>query len=101
MLKLLLSFIYREPSEKTLIETVGTFRQGLYQVRSRPDAADPKAVDNPGERRLPERPRIGVRLEEFVPREVRRLVVRRCEVRYLIERDALQVLRIWHTREGR
>jgi hypothetical protein len=32
---------------------------------------------------------------------VRRLVVRRCEVRYLIERDALQVLRIWHTREGR
>ena len=51
--------------------------------------------------RLPERPRIGLRLEEFVPREVRRLVVGRYEVRYLVERDALHVLRIWQTREDR
>ena len=51
--------------------------------------------------RLPERPRIGLRLEEFAPREVRRLVVGRYEVRYLVERDALHVLRIWHTREDR
>ena len=45
--------------------------------------------------------RIGLRLEEFAPREVRRLVVGRYEVRYLVERDALHVLRIWHTREDR
>lgn len=51
--------------------------------------------------RLPERPRIGLRLEEFAPREVRRLVVGRYEVRYLVERDALHVLRIWHRREDR
>jgi len=51
--------------------------------------------------RLPERPRIGLRLDEFAPREVRRIVVGRYEVRYLVEGDALHVLRIWHTREDR
>ncbi|MFO0238527.1 MAG: type II toxin-antitoxin system RelE/ParE family toxin [Betaproteobacteria bacterium] len=50
---------------------------------------------------MPARPRIGLRLEEFAPREVRRLVVGRYEVRYLVERDALHVLRIWHTRGDR
>jgi hypothetical protein len=42
-----------------------------------------------------------VRLEGFEPHEVRRLVVGRYEVRYLVERDALHVLRIWHRREDR
>jgi plasmid stabilization system protein ParE len=46
-------------------------------------------------------PRIGERLEEFDPREVRRLLVGRYEMRYEISGQIVYVLRIWHTREDR
>lgn len=46
-------------------------------------------------------PRIGERLEEFEPREVRRMLVGRYEIRYAIQGDAIYVLRLWHTREDR
>ena len=55
-----------------------------------------KAVD-----RLVEFPRIGERLEQFEQREVRRLLIGHYEMRYEISKDALYVLRIWHTREDR
>jgi plasmid stabilization system protein ParE len=51
--------------------------------------------------RLLEHPRIGERLEEFDPREVRRILVGRYELRYEIDRVTIYVLRIWHTREDR
>ncbi len=51
--------------------------------------------------RLLEQPRIGERLEEFEPREVRRILVGRYELRYEIDRGIIYVLRIWHTREDR
>jgi plasmid stabilization system protein ParE len=51
--------------------------------------------------RLLEFPRIGEKLQQFEPREVRRLLIGRYEVRYEIQGDALYVLRIWHTREDR
>jgi plasmid stabilization system protein ParE len=51
--------------------------------------------------RLLEQPRIGEKLEEFDPREVRRLQVGRYEIRYEIRQSTLFVLRIWHTREDR
>lgn len=51
--------------------------------------------------RLLEQPRIGERLEEFEPREVRRILVGRYELRYEIDRATIYVLRIWHTRENR
>jgi plasmid stabilization system protein ParE len=46
-------------------------------------------------------PRIGESLEEFEPREVRRILVGRYEMRYEIQESIIYVLRLWHTREDR
>lgn len=46
-------------------------------------------------------PRIGEKLEEFDPREVRRILVGRYEIRYEIQESTIYVLRLWHTREDR
>jgi len=46
-------------------------------------------------------PRIGESLEEFLPREVRRILVGQYEVRYEIQESFIYVLRLWHTREDR
>ena len=51
--------------------------------------------------RLREYPRIGEKLEEFEPREVRRIVVNHCEMRYEIREYKIYVLCIWHTRRER
>ena len=51
--------------------------------------------------RLKEYPRIGEKLEEFDPREVRRILVNHYEMRYEIRESKIYVLRIWHTREER
>ena len=46
-------------------------------------------------------PRIGERLEEFDPREVRRILVGRYELRYELQEPMIYILRVWHTREDR
>ena len=46
-------------------------------------------------------PRIGEKLEEFEPREIRRIFVGQYEIRYEIQLSILYVLRLWHTRENR
>lgn len=46
-------------------------------------------------------PRIGERLEEFDPREVRRILAGHYEIRYEIQASTIYVLRLWHTREDR
>ena len=46
-------------------------------------------------------PRIGERLEEFEPREVRRILVGHYEMRYEIQASTIYMLRLWHTREDR
>ena len=46
-------------------------------------------------------PRIGERLDEFEPREVRRILVGHYEMRYEIQQSTIYVLRLWHTREDR
>lgn len=51
--------------------------------------------------RLLVNPRIGEKLEEFEPREVRRILVGHYEIRYEIQESTLYVLRLWHTREDR
>lgn len=51
--------------------------------------------------RLLDQARIGEKLDEFDPREVRRIVVGRYEIRYEIQESVIFVLRIWHTREDR
>ena len=51
--------------------------------------------------RLLVNPRIGEKLEEFEPREVRRILAGHYEVRYEIQESTIYVLRLWHTREDR
>lgn len=55
--------------------------------------------------RAPERltglPRIGARLEGFNPREVRKLIVGKYEMRYEILEDVIYVVRVFHIREDR
>ena len=46
-------------------------------------------------------PRIGEKLEEFEPREVRRILVGHYEMRYEIQESIIHVLRLWHMREDR
>jgi plasmid stabilization system protein ParE len=46
-------------------------------------------------------PRIGERLEEFEPREVRRILVGKYEMRYELQEFMIYILRLWHTREDR
>jgi len=46
-------------------------------------------------------PRIGERLDEFYPREVRRVLAGQYEIRYEIQGEIIYILRIWHTRENR
>ena len=52
-------------------------------------------------RHLARFPRLGVRLAEFDPREVRRLVVRDYELRYEVRGSDLFILRLWHVLEDR
>ncbi len=51
--------------------------------------------------RLKKHPRIGEKLDEFEPREVRRILVKDYEMRYEIQESRIYVLRIWHTKEDR
>jgi plasmid stabilization system protein ParE len=46
-------------------------------------------------------PRIGERLEEFEPRDVRRIQIGQYEMRYELVDSTLYLLRLWHTREDR
>lgn len=51
--------------------------------------------------RLLQYPRMGEKLEEFEPRDVRRIIVGHYELRYEIAASIIYVLRLWHTREDR
>jgi plasmid stabilization system protein ParE len=51
--------------------------------------------------RLLDHPRLGEVLEQYEPREVRRLLVGRYEMRYEIQSSNVFILRVWHTREDR
>lgn len=52
-------------------------------------------------RRIPVQPRLGERVPGFGDREVRRVLVRRYEIRYEVTDSDFYVLRIFHTREDR
>lgn len=51
--------------------------------------------------KLLEFPRLGEKLEEFNPREVRRIVIGKYELRYEIQTSTIYILRMWHTKESR
>ncbi|MCL2161289.1 MAG: type II toxin-antitoxin system RelE/ParE family toxin [Betaproteobacteria bacterium] len=46
-------------------------------------------------------PRIGQKLFQYEPREVRRILAAQYEIRYEIQDETIYVLRLWHTREDR
>jgi plasmid stabilization system protein ParE len=52
-------------------------------------------------KQLREHPRSGEVLEEFAPREIRRLIVGAYEMRYEITEQAIYILRLWHGHEDR
>jgi plasmid stabilization system protein ParE len=52
-------------------------------------------------RQLWEHPRSGEVLEEFAPREVRRLIVGPYELRYEVTEQGIFILRLWHGHEDR
>ncbi|WP_350297007.1 type II toxin-antitoxin system RelE/ParE family toxin [Limnohabitans sp. Rim8] len=52
-------------------------------------------------RQLLERPQSGRQLEQYLPREVRRIIVGNYEMRYELVESTVFILRIWHTREER
>jgi plasmid stabilization system protein ParE len=54
-----------------------------------------------GAKRIPTHPRLGVRLPEFAPREVRRVLVGDYEIRYELTEVDVVILRIFQTREDR
>jgi plasmid stabilization system protein ParE len=51
--------------------------------------------------RLLDQPRIGEKLDQYDPREVRRILVGRYEMRYEVQAPTIFILRVWHTREHR
>lgn len=51
--------------------------------------------------RLVDFPRIGEKLDAYAPREVRRIIVGRYEMRYEIADAVIFILRLWHSREDR
>lgn len=54
-----------------------------------------------GVKQVPAHPRLGVRLPQFAPREVRRVLVGDYEIRYELTETDVYVLRIFHTCEDR
>ena len=54
-----------------------------------------------GAEQLIQYPQIGIRLEEFLPRDVRRIIIGDYEMRYELTNEAIYILRLWHGREDR
>lgn len=54
-----------------------------------------------GVRQLAAHPRLGPRLPQFKSREVRKLIIGDCELRYEVADTDLNLLRLWHVREDR
>ena len=54
-----------------------------------------------GTEQLNQYPQLGVKLEEFLPRDVRRMIIGDYELRYELIDEAIYILRLWHGREDR
>lgn len=52
-------------------------------------------------RQLLERPKSGRPLDQYLPREVRRIIVGNYEMRYELADLTVYILRVWHTLEER
>jgi plasmid stabilization system protein ParE len=54
-----------------------------------------------GAEQLMQYPQLGVKLEEFLPRDVRRIIMGDYEMRYELTDEVIYILRLWHGREDR
>ncbi len=52
-------------------------------------------------RQLLDRPQVGRQLDQYLPRDVRRIIVGNYEMRYERVESTVYILRVWHTREER
>ena len=86
-------------TEKAVTD-LGRLYDFLAPANRRAAAAAVKAL-SVAPSRLLQYPRIGEKLEEFEPRDVRRILVGKYEIRYEIKEATILVLRIWHSREDR
>ncbi len=82
------------------VSDLGRLHDFLAPVNRRAAAAAVKAL-SAAPTKLLQHPRIGEKLEEFDPREIRRILVGKCEIRYEIRDRTIFVLRLWRTREDR
>lgn len=82
-------------------------REDLVRLHEFLEPVNPKAAAQAirqlvaSAKRIPGRPRLGQRLREFSPREVRRMLIGDYEIRYELTVRDVFVLRIFHTREDR
>ena len=68
---------------------------------NRPAAAKIMRSFTTAAKQLREHPRSGEQLEEFAPRDVRRIIVGQYEMRYEIAEQGIFILRLWHGNEDR
>ena len=79
----------------------------LVRVHNFLDSVDPLAATRvarqlvSGAKQIPAHPRLGSRLPEFSPRDVRKVFVGDYEIRYEVTERDVFILRIFHTREDR
>lgn len=89
------------------LKWTGQARADLVRLHAFLAAANPAAAARVMQRltdaptRLLTHPRLGERLEEFNPRDVRRIFVGPYELRYEVRGGAIFVVRLWHGREDR
>ncbi len=76
-------------------------RLHAFLVANRSSAAKIVRSFTAAARQLREHPRSGEVLEEFAPREVRRLIVGPYELRYEVTEQGIFILRLWHGHEER
>ncbi len=74
---------------------VGRLHAFLVEV-NRPAAAKVVRSFSAAASQLRAHPRSGEALEEFAPREVRRLIVGPYEMRYEVKDQDIYILRLWH-----
>lgn len=54
-----------------------------------------------GTEQLMQYPQLGVKLDEFIPRDVRRIIIGDYEIRHELTDETIYILRLWHGREDR
>jgi plasmid stabilization system protein ParE len=82
------------------LEDLARLHDFLIEVNNKAAAKAVLALTAAPERLL-EYPRLGERLEQFAPHEIRRIIVGRYELTYEIKGSAISILHVWHTREDR